>query len=152
MDDFTRSQRYSLACEKCFLPKLQPKLTARGEGWADVKTRCLLESIHLPFLRAFTPQSMKTSPSHSSFNRLITTLVNLSQPFLWWLAGLFACTVSIELSKSTPCSAHRVRFPLVGMGVLKSSLISLKMLFSDGGKGTSSLTEKLKSCACPSPG
>ena len=80
---------------------------------------------------------------------LMAASVNSSQPLRWWLAAWCARTVSVALSSSTPCPAHRVRLPDVGIGVPRSSCISLNMLTSDGGKGTPSFTEKLSPWAWP---
>ena len=159
MGKLPRLKSHSLACEKCVQPgqwpsqvEVYPPFGGRAAGCLASKTRCLSASIRLAFLHAFTPQSIKTRPSRSSFNRSITASVKHSQPNLRWLAGFFSCTVSIELSKSTPCSAYLVSFPLVGKGVLKSSLIALKMVLSERGKGFPPSNEKLKPCACPSLG
>ena len=55
-----------------------------------------------------------------------------------------------RIRSNTPCCAQRVRFPDVGIGLPKSISISLNIFTKDGGKGTPSLTEKLKPCAWPS--
>ena len=40
--------RYSLVLLKCLFPK-KPLYAERGEGCADVNTRCLLRSMNAPF-------------------------------------------------------------------------------------------------------
>ncbi len=80
-----------------------------------------------------------------------TASVKVSQPRPACEAASCARTVSTELSSSTPCSAQRSRSPEGGTGVPVSSDTSLKMFWSEGGKGTPSPTEKQSPLACPGP-
>lgn len=78
----------------------------------------------------------------------MTASVKTSHPLFWCDAGWCALTVRVALRRSTPCCAHRVRLPEVGIGVPKSWWISWKILLSEGGMGILSLTEKASPCAC----
>ena len=92
---------------------------------------------------------MNTRLSRRSLKALMAASVKVAHPSLWWLLASCARTVSVALSSSTPWSAQRVRSPFGGMGLPKSSSISLKMLTSEGGAGMPSGTEKLSPMACP---
>ena len=80
-----------------------------------------------------------------------TASVKVSHPRPACEAASCSRTVSTEFSSSTPCSAHRSRFPEAGIGVPVSSATSLKMFCSEGGKGMPSATEKQSPLACPGP-
>ena len=105
----------------------------------------------LPLCEANRPQSRKTTPSQRSETVRITASVNSCQPMRLWEAGVPACTVRTEFSRSTPCRAQGSRSGLPLIGRPRSSWISLKMFFSEGGAGTPSGTEKQRPIAWPGP-
>ena len=140
------ASKYWLVWLKWWFPK-NPRCADKGEGCGDCKTRCRLRSIKSPFRWAYDPHRINTKCSRSSANLWITASVNVSQPLPWWDAALWASTVRVAFKSKTPCCAHRVKFPLRGTGIPKSLSISLKIFWSEGGKGIWSLTEKQSPCA-----
>ena len=81
----------------------------------------------------------------------MTASVNSSQPLCWCEPAWLARTVRVAFSRSTPCLAQLSRLPVLGMGIFKSSAISLKIFCRDGGRGTSLFTEKHSPLACFGP-
>ncbi len=77
--------------------------------------------------------------------------VNFSQPLSLCEFGSPARTVSTALSSITPCFAHGMRQPLLGILQPRSVFNSLNMFISDGGGRTPGRTEKHRPCAWPSP-
>src|SRR5450830_853082 len=127
----------------------------KGEGWLDRSTRWREASIMGRLLCAWAPHSMKTTGRGPCATCRITASVNSSQPRPAWLAGCPSSTVRQVLSNNTPCCAQRTRLPPgdgnAGNGVPRSRCSSLKILRSDGGKGTPGATEKAKPSAWPRP-
>ena len=135
---------------KHLLPK-NPLCADSGDGCADSSMRCFEASISVFLLRASRPQRINTRWSEFWLRYSMMCLVNSSQPWLRWLPARCASTVSVLLSRSTPCLAQRVRSPEFGIGVPTSSWISLKMLRRDGGIVMPALTEKASPLAWPGP-
>lgn len=144
-----RLSKKRLHFEKCLHPK-NPLYAESGEGCTLSRTKCCGLVMSAFLLRAFPPQSIKTIGSFRSFRCLIMLSVSCSQPLPLCELASPERTVKTVFKRSTPCSAHGMRYGEVFL--MPTSLsISLKMLTSEGGASTPGLTEKLIPCACPSP-
>ena len=135
---------------KWLLPK-NPRYADRGLGCADFSTRCLLLSMSDDFLPAGAPHKRNTTLLQCWLILLMTASVNVSHPWLLWLKAWCWRTLRQVFRRKTPCRAHRVRSPEVGIGAPVSCCISWKMFRSDGGNGVPSCTLKHSPCACPGP-
>src|ERR1700753_221008 len=85
--------RKALVFEKCLQPK-KPLSAEKGEGWAALRTRCLVSSTRVCFSCANLPHSKKTTSFFPLDILLMTASVNSAQPILLWLMGSLARTVS----------------------------------------------------------
>ena len=85
-----------------------------------------MASMRLPFSWAYLPHSMNTTPLRSLLMTRTACVVNSSQPFLLWLAALWASTVRTEFNIKTPWWAQGSRHPFsLGIEQPTSSEISL---------------------------
>ena len=144
--DLSISVRWLFALEKCLQPK-KPWCAEKGEGWGEFRMRCLDASISPILFCACFPHNMITRFFLPLLRVEITSSVKYSHPFPAWEFARFACTVKTVLSKNTPCSAHDVKQPWLGIGHLRSLLSSLKILTSEVGAAMPWSTEKHRPCA-----
>ena len=76
----------ALALLNGLVPK-KPLCAESGEGWTDSTMTCLPVSINERFFRAAAPQRMNTTLCSLASTQRITSSVNVSQPWRWWLAA-----------------------------------------------------------------
>jgi len=128
-----------------------PRWAENGDGCADSNIKCLSLSISVFLFCANAHQS--TNIIHSCESEIFckTLSVKSAHQIFAWLAGFFASTVRILLSRSTHCLAQCMRLHESAVYHGYSFFNSLYIFLRLGGILTHSWTEKLSPWACHSP-